>query len=70
MQIFLTQYWPGLLGASAFLLSVGLFSSVTGQGIKGTPSREEDPNLHRIYVVLSIVIGSVALILGMVGRFL
>ena len=69
MNSFLTQNWLAVLGGGAFLFMAGLFSQLTGMGIKGTPSRSEDPVTHRTYVIFSLGIGLVAVILGLFGKF-
>ena len=66
---FIAQNWAGVLGGGVFLLLAGLFSQVSGIGIKGTPSRSEDPAKHTFYVVLSVGIGLVAISLGFIGKF-
>jgi hypothetical protein len=66
---FIAQNWAGVLGGGMFLLVAGAFSQLTGIGIKGTPSRSEDPAAHRFYVVLSLGIGLVAVVLGLIGKF-
>jgi hypothetical protein len=66
---FIAQNWAGVLGAGVFLLVAGVFSQLTGIGIKGTPSRSEDPSAHRFYVVVSLGVGLVAVVLGLIGKF-
>jgi hypothetical protein len=69
MEIFVREYWAGLLGGGIFLLLVATFSLFTGMGIKGTPSREENPRAHRFYIIVSALSGIVAIGLGIVASY-